>query len=85
MNEVVCSERGFKYFITECSVTHAWETWEVLFDVEVFVDSMVGKSVVLSLVSLHLRNEVHEVAWLLKQLKLLGVDHISQLILYLDH
>ena len=46
------------------SVAQRWESWEMLLNVEIFVDTLGWKSAVLSLVGLHLGNEVDEMLWL---------------------
>ena len=66
-------------------MAQAWKSWEMLLHVEVLVDTLMWESLVLSLVGLHLGNEVHEVLWLLEELQLLGVDKIAKLVLNLDN
>ena len=66
-------------------MAEAGEAGEVLLDLEVLVDAIVGQAVVLGFVSLHLGDEVHEVLGLGEELELLGVDQVAELVLDLDH
>ena len=63
----------------------AWKTWESLSPVEILVNVLVRKSMVLSFVSLKLDDEIDEVLGLLELLKVLSVNDISQLIFDLNH
>ena len=63
----------------------AWESWEDFIHFELGVESLVGELVELSLVGLHLGDEVDEVLGLLKLLEVLGVNHISKLVFNLDN
>ena len=56
----------------------------MLLEAEIFVDSLVWKSVVLSLVSFHLSNKVDKMLWLLEEFKLFSIDQISEFIFNLN-
>ena len=63
----------------------AWKSWECLSPIEIFVNILVRKFVMLSFVSLKLGNEIDKVLRLLEFLKVLSVNHISQLIFNLNY
>ena len=65
------------YFLSSTSVTETWKSWEMLLDFKVFINALVWKSVMFGLVGLHLCDEVHEMLWLLEQLKLFGVNKVT--------
>ena len=48
------------------------------------MDALVWESLMLSLVRLHLNNEVHKVFWLGEEFELLGIDKVSELDLDLN-
>ena len=62
----------------------ARQSRERLIVVEVFVNALMRQSLVLLLVSLHLRNEVDEVFRLAEELKFFCIDQVIQLVLDLD-
>ena len=47
-------------------MARSWNAWEHGLEASIAVDTLVRQSLVLILVSFHLRNEVHEVLWLFK-------------------
>ena len=61
-----------------------WEPWERITQVELGVNTLVGESMELALVSLKLSDEVHEVLRLRKSIEVLCVDHIPEFVLDLD-
>ena len=58
-------------------MAQAWESWEVLLYVEIFVNTLVWLSMVLSLVGFHLSNVVDKMLWLFEELKLFCVDKVA--------
>ena len=54
-----------------------WESWEVLLYVEIFVNTLVWLSMVLSLVGFHLSNVVDKMLWLFEELKLFCVNKVA--------
>ena len=57
----------------------------MLLDVEILVDSLGWKSLVLSLVSLHLSNEIDKMLRFLEEFELFSVNKIAEFIFNLDH
>ena len=58
-------------------MAQGWESWEVLLYVEIFVNTLVWLSMVLSLVGFHLSNVVDKMLWLFEELKLFCVDKVA--------
>ena len=58
-------------------MAQGWESWEVLLYVEIFVNTLVWLSMVLSLVGFHLSNVVDKKLWLLEELKLFCVNKVA--------
>ena len=65
--------------------TNLRETWECLGETEVVLVASMGKPVELGLVGLELLDKVDEMAGLLEQLKVLGVNQVPELVLNADH
>ena len=65
-------------------MAQGWESWEVLLYVEIFVNTLVWLSMVLSLVGFHLSNEVDKMLWLFEELKLFCVNEVTEFILNLN-
>ena len=65
-------------------MAQTWESWEVLLNVEILIDSIMRESLVLGLVSLHLSNEIDKMLRFLKKLKLFSVNKIAKLVFNLD-
>ena len=58
-------------------MAQGWESWEVLLYVEIFVNTLVWLSMVLSLVGFHLSNVVDKMLWLFEELKLFCVNKVA--------
>ena len=56
----------------------------MFFPVEIFVDALVRKSLMLSFIGLHLRDEIDEMLWLFKELQFFSIDQVAKLILDLN-
>merc|ERR1711967_49713 len=68
-----------------CSFGKVWDAWEQRFHEAFGMDALVRQSLMLSLVCFHLNNEVYKMLWLREELKLLGINEVSKLILNLDN
>ena len=66
-------------------LSESWHSWEGVGKAESHSLLLVGKAVLLCAVGLHMSDEVDEVAGLNKLAQVLGIDHIAQLVLDLDH
>ena len=62
-----------------------WKTWELFLNIEFFINTFMGKSVMLMFVGFHLSNIIYEVFWFTEQFKFFGINQVSEFILYLNH
>lgn len=66
-------------------MTHFRETWECLLELEVVLVAFVGQLVEFCFVGFEVFDEVYEVTGLFELLKILSIDHVSELVFNSNH
>ena len=63
----------------------SWDPWEGSFKANISSGSIERQSIELFLIGFHVFDEVDKVAWLLEELEILSINHVSKLIFDLDY